>query len=131
MKTQMIKSFNDLNVWKEGRKLTSLIYEKTRKFPREENFGLTSQMRRASVSIIANIAEGFGRSSVKEKIYFYNQSNGSLTELQSHIYVAADLEYISDSESIELLKKSGEVQALLQGLLRSTRKRLSSSAILT
>lgn len=120
----MIKTFYDLDVWQQGRKLTRFTYEKTRSFPKEENFGLTSQMRRASVSVIANIAEGFGRISIKEKLNFYNQAHGSLTELQSHAYISNDLSYLSSEELREFLGMTYTVQALLQGLIRSTRKRL-------
>lgn len=119
-----IKSFNDVDAWKEGRKLTNLVYKRTKTFPREEIFGLSSQMRRASVSVIANIAEGFGRISIKEKLQFYNQSNGSLTELQSHSYIAHDLKYITDLELTDLLNLETKTQTILQGLLRATRKRL-------
>jgi four helix bundle protein len=119
-------NFFDLDAWKEARKLTSLVYVKTKKFPKQENFGLTSQLQRASVSVMANIAEGFGRSSIKEKIHFYYQSHGSLTEVQSHIFVATDLQYISHAESEELFVVAHKVQNILQGLIRSTRKRLIS-----
>ncbi len=122
-----VKTFFDLNVWQEGRKLTKIVYDKTQHFPMEERFGLTSQMRRASVSVIANIAEGFGRTSIKEKLNFYNQAHGSLTELQSHTFIANDLQYLSKEETDELFAKMQNSQALLQGLVRSTRKRLTTS----
>lgn len=119
-----IKTFFDLDVWQEGRKLTKVIYEKTKLFPADEKFGLISQMRRASISVIANIAEGFGRISIKEKLNFYNQAHGSLTELQSHVYIATDLQYLSPEINQEIFLKMQDVQSLLQGLIRSTRKRL-------
>jgi len=119
-----VKTFFDLNAWQEGRKLTKTVYEKTGHFPSDERFGLTSQMRRSSVSIIANIAEGFGRISIKEKLNFYNQAHGSLTELQSHTFIASDLEYLSKEDAGELFLKMQNSQALLHGLMRSTRKRL-------
>lgn len=122
-----VKTFFDLNAWQEGRKLTKTVYEKTGHFPIDERFGLTSQMRRSSVSIIANIAEGFGRTSIKEKLNFYNQAHGSLTELQSHTFIANDLKYLSKEDVSELFSKMQNSQALLQGLIRSTRKRLTTS----
>ncbi len=121
---KVIKNFFDLDTWQEGRKLTKLIYQETKKFPQEEKFGLTSQMRRASVSVIANIAEGFGRISIKEKLNFYNQAHGSLTETQSHIFIAHDLGYITSNESKKMMAEAFKVQSMLQGLMSSTRKRL-------
>ena len=73
-----IKSFTDLTAWKEGHKLVLLIYKLTKKFPKEESYGLTDQIRRCSVSITSNIAEGFSRKSQKEKLQFYHMSLGSL-----------------------------------------------------
>jgi len=119
-----IKNFYDLDAWQEGRKLTRIIYADTKKFPKEELFGLTSQIRRASVSIIANIAEGFGRNSIKEKLNFYNMAHGSLTEVQSHLFVATDLEYLSKDRSKEVFMETHRVQMILVGLIRSTKKRL-------
>ncbi len=78
-----IKDFKDLVIWKESHKLVLMIYEITRTFSKEEVFGLISQMRRASVSITSNIAEGFGRQGVKEKVQFYYMSRGSLVELKN------------------------------------------------
>ena len=80
-----IKSFTDLNAWKEGHKLVLMIYGITKQFPKEEIFGLTSQIRRCVVSITLNIAEGFSRQSYKEKVRFYSISLGSITELQNQL----------------------------------------------
>ena len=88
--------FEKLDVWKEARILTVLIYELTEKFPDKEKFGLTNQMRRASVSIGANIAEGSSRFSAKEQAHFYSISYGSLMELMSHSFTALDLNYLND-----------------------------------
>ena len=91
-----IFGFEKLDVWKEARILTVLIYELTAKFPDKEKFGLTNQMRRASVSIGANIAEGSSRFSAKEQAHFYSISYGSLMELMSHSFTALDLNYLND-----------------------------------
>jgi len=80
---EKIKSFTDLISWQEGHKLVLLIYAITKKFPKEELFGLVSQIRRCAISITSNIAEGFSRKSKKEKINFYHISLDSLTELQN------------------------------------------------
>jgi len=77
MINKKIKSFTDLDTWKEGHKLVLLIYESTKFFPKEERFALTDQIRRAAVSITSNIAEGFSRQSLREKIQFYSISKGS------------------------------------------------------
>ena len=122
----MIKYFYELDVWKKGRILTKAIYACTKLFPKDETFGLSSQMRRSSTSVIANIAEGFGRQSLKEKINFYNQAHGSLTELQSHIFVCSDMEYINQKQSKELYTFTLDVQLLLRSLIKSTKRRLAS-----
>ena len=83
-----IKSFTDLNAWKESHKLVLMVYGVTKTFPREEIFALVSQMRRCAVSITSNIAEGFSRQSYKEKVQFYSISQGSVTELQSQLLIA-------------------------------------------
>lgn len=89
-----IKTFEDLDAWKEGQKLVLMIYQITKGFPKEELFVLVSQMRRAAISIISNIAEGFARQSYKEKIQFYSISLGSVTELHSQLLISRDIKYI-------------------------------------
>jgi len=121
---QNVRSFKGLEAWKEARVLVKSIYELTKGFPRDEIFGLTSQMRRASVSVAGNIAEGFGRISIKEKLQFYNLANGSLTELHSHLFLSNDLSYISNEYLEVILTQLIKTQSILQGLIRSTRKRL-------
>lgn len=79
--SRKIKSFTDLTVWKEAHELVLLIYSLTKDFPKEELFGLVTQIRRAVVSITSNIAEGFSRNSYKEKAQFYAMALGSLTEV--------------------------------------------------
>ncbi len=120
-------TFFDLNAWQKSKQLTLFIYDKTKNFPRDEVFGLTSQMRRASISVNANIAEGFGRTSIKEKLNFYNIAHGSLIELQSHIIIATDLRYLSLLERDELFNVIKDSLLLLNGLIRSTKKRSTSS----
>lgn len=101
-----ITAFYDLEVWRVCHELVLLIYKETQRFPKEELFGLTSQMRRAAVSITSNIAEGFGRRSTGEKLQFYNTSRGSLTELHDQLIIAKDVNYLS-------LDKFTEVELLL------------------
>ena len=118
---EKIKSFTDLNTWKEGHSLVLKIYNTTKDFPKEEMFGLTNQIRRATVSITSNIAEGFSRASSKEKIQFYYIALGSLTEVQNQLLIAKDINYID----INLFKKLAEqtivVSKLLNGLIKKCR----------
>lgn len=95
MESGKIKSFKDLYAWQEGYILVLFIYKTTKKFPREEIFSLTNQMRRSAVSITSNIAEGFGRQSYKEKVRFYLIARASLTELQNQILIANGIGYFS------------------------------------
>ena len=98
MYTGKIKSFTDLNAWKEGHGLVLSIYKITKTFPADERFGLTDQMRRCSVSITSNIAEGFSRKTKKEKAQFFYMALGSVTELQNQLLIVRDLSYISKTD---------------------------------
>ncbi|HDH31351.1 MAG TPA: four helix bundle protein [Candidatus Wolfebacteria bacterium] len=119
--TEKIKNFTDLNTWKEAHKLTLIIYKITEKFPKEELYSLTNQMRRASISITSNIAEGFSRISYKEKIYFYSIAQGSTTELQNQIILSRDLNYIPINDFDNLFNQSIIVHKLLNGLIRGAK----------
>ncbi|MBU4298422.1 four helix bundle protein [Patescibacteria group bacterium] len=121
-----IKSFTDLRTWQEAHKLVLMVYEITKKFPREELFGLTNQMRRAAVSITSNIAEGFSRQSYKEKVQFYSISQGSNTELQNQLLVAKDVGYLELEEFDKIAKQSIEVHKLLNGLIKKSKAILNS-----
>lgn len=116
-----IKSFTDLTTWKEAHKLVILIYMATKKFPMEEQFGLTNQIRRAVVSITSNIAEGFSRNSFKEKVNFYHVSLGSLTEVQNQLLVAKDLNYIAKAEFAAIAGQTVIVSKLCNGLIKKSK----------
>lgn len=118
-----IKSFTDLNTWKEGHQLVLAIYKMTKLFPSYENFGLINQIQRASVSITSNIAEGFSRNSNKEKIQFYYTALGSLTEVQNQLLISKDLAYINSSLFKEISLKTIIVSKLLNGLIKSVKKK--------
>ncbi len=118
MENKKIKSFTDLDAWKEGHKLVLTIYNATSKFPKEEIFGLVSQLRRAVVSITSNIAEGFSRQSVKEKIQFYYIARGSNIELQNQVLIARDIKYINEKSFIDIAEQSVKVSKLINGLIR-------------
>lgn len=116
-----IKSFIDLKVWQEGHHLVIEIYRITKNFPKEELFGLTSQMKRSAVSITSNIAEGFGRQTYKEKIHFYYQSQGSLIELKNQILVAKDIQYLPQKDFNGLAEQINLTHRLLQGLIKKSK----------
>jgi len=116
-----IKSFTDLKTWQEGHKLVLMIYKITKNFPKDEIFGLVSQIRRASVSITSNIAEGFGRQTYKEKAQFYYHSQGSLIELKNQILIAKDIDYLTEKEFNELVNQLNLTHKLLQGLIQKTK----------
>lgn len=118
----MIRGFKDLIVWQKGHELVLLTYKTTREFPVEEAYGLSSQMRRAAVSVTSNIAEGFGRHSSKDREHFYVMAYGSLTELENQYTVALDLKYMNDKEYLITEEKMREVGQLMNGLLRAHRK---------
>ncbi len=114
---EKVRRFEDLTVWQKSHKLTLMIYKITKDFPKEEKFGLVSQMRRAAVSISANIVEGFKRRGSRDKVNFYNISQGSLNELQYYLTLVKDLGYIASVENIKSL--ADEVGKMLNGLITS------------
>jgi four helix bundle protein len=115
----MIQRFTDLRAWQEAHTLVLAIYRATQDFPGEEAFGLTSQMRRASVSVPSNIAEGFARQTRKDKINFYTTALASLSELRSQLLIARDLQYVPPNHFSELELQSDTVAQLLSGLIRT------------
>lgn len=115
----MIKEFSDLEVWRRGRELIRGIYDQTKLFPKQETYGLTDQLRRAAVSICANIAEGFERFYPKDKIRFYYQSRGSLSECKSHILIGVALGYINSDTSNKLIDECNIIGKMLNGLISS------------
>lgn len=116
-----MNSFRELIVWQKAHDLTLGIYRSTKDFPAHEQYGLTSQMRRASVSVGSNIAEGFGRISAKDKEHFYVMASASIRELQSQLSLATDLAYISKDIFDMLDADAEEVHRMLNGLLRTHR----------
>jgi len=114
-----IYSFEKLGVWQEARKFTVSIYKITAGFPAEEKFGLTNQIRRASVSIAANIAEGSGRISPKDQAHFYQIAYSSTIEVLSHLLIAFDLNFIEDEILSELRIKLEEITNKVNALRNS------------
>ena len=121
MEKEKIKSFEDLIVWKEGHRLVLMIYNITGSFPDNEKFGLVSQMRRCVVSITSNIAEGFGRQGIKEKIQFYYLANGSTTEVKNQLLIARDVGYISPTDFTKIENLLLDTHHLLLALISKTK----------
>ena len=113
-----IRSFTDLKAWSQGHELVLDIYKITSGFPQREIFGLSDQMRRCSVSITSNIAEGFSRKTSKDKMQFYHISLGSLTELQNQLLIARDVGYIDKEMFKRLANCTIEVSKLVNGLIK-------------
>ena len=115
----MKQSYKDLRVWKEAVALVTDVYKMTRNFPKEEIYGLTSQMRRASVSIPSNIAEGKGRHTNAEFKQFLIQARGSLLELETQIQIAENLGFAEATKANELKSKASDVGKMLSGLIEA------------
>jgi len=114
----MAKMYENLDVWKEATNLTVQIYNVTKNFPKEEIFGITSQLRRASVSISSNIAEGAGRRSKKDFKQFVHMASGSLNEVENLLYIAFRLNLIADNLYKELQENVERLGRLIGGLLK-------------
>ena len=111
------KSYIEMDVWKKSRLLVSKVYFITKKFPKEEIYGLTNQMRRCAVSVPSNIAEGIGRSSKNETIQFLNYSRGSSYELETQLFLSFDQDYITEKELNEILELITECKKLINGTI--------------
>lgn len=116
------KSYRNLDVWVQARALVSLIYTIVSNFPEEKKFGLTSQLKRASISIPSNIAEGTGRNSKKETKQFCYVAKGSLYEVETQIFLALDLQFIPEKESDRVFEKITTVRKLLIGYIKYLEK---------
>ena len=125
---KIIRSFTDLNVWQEGHTLVITIYKETRKFPREELYSLTDQLRRAAVSVTSNIAEGFGRQGYREKIQFYYVAQGSLIEVKNQLLIARDIGYLDRKIFNSLALQANTVHRLLQGLITKSKSFLNHNS---
>jgi four helix bundle protein len=117
--SNQIKSHRDLIAWQKAMNLVVTIYHATKSFPKDETYGLTSQIRRAAVSIPANIAEGQGRRQKGEFRQFLGNARGSLLELDTHLELALRLEYLKTEHYAAILEQVQEVGRLVNGLLRS------------
>ena len=113
-----MKDFRNLQVWRKAHDLTLSLYHATRRFPREEMYGLTSQIRRCSASIGANIAEGCGKRGNSEFQRYLQIASGSASELDYHLLLASDLSFLTKPEYEQLTCRLGELRRMLTALLR-------------
>jgi four helix bundle protein len=124
----MTGSFTDLRVWQNGMKLFLAIHKATRTFPKEELYGLTSQIRRAAMSVPNCIAEGKGYSSKKDFVRFLYMARGSCLEVQSELMIACELKYLSDDSASELLSQAGVVGRELNALIAAVETQAKSKS---
>jgi len=119
-----IRNYRDLVVWQRAMDLVEMIYRLSRSFPKDEIYGLVAQLRKAAVSVPANIAEGRGRHTTKEFLHFLSIASGSLVEMETHVLIAERLNYVEHQAASEAIELAAEVGRLANGLIRSLRKRL-------
>jgi four helix bundle protein len=117
--SEMLKNYKELTVWQKAYYLCLDIYKITKTFPMEEKYGLTSQVRRAAVSVPSNIAEGYGRKSTKESLQLLYVAYGSICELETQILLSGDLKYIETRDLERLQQETGEVERMLKALIKS------------
>ncbi len=117
-----IRTFRDLMVWQKAVLFVTEIYRVTKDFPREEQFGLVSQMRRSSISIPSNIAEGYGRKSTGDYLRFLQIAMGSIFEIQTQLQIAVNLQYVNAGCFTEMFDESREIERMLSSLLNRLNK---------
>ena len=117
-----VRSYKDLVAWQKSMDLVTAVYRASQGFPKEEIFGLVSQIRRSAVSVPSNIAEGHARTSRKEFQYFLSNARGSLAELETQLTIAHQRAYIDETRINQLLDRLGEVGRILNGLLTALKR---------
>jgi four helix bundle protein len=119
-----LESYRDLKVWQKAVDLVVACYDLGKTFPKDEIYGLTSQLRRAVVSVPANIAEGYGRGSRKEYLQFLTVAQGSLKEVETHLIIAQRLEYVTQAQLTTVLTRTEELGKMLGALIRKLKEKL-------
>jgi four helix bundle protein len=122
-----MKSYKELEVWKQSVDLTTELYKLTSRFPDTERYGLTSQIRRAAVSVAANVAEGWGRGSTREYIQFLTVARGSLMELETHLIIACNLHFLNADELATVSKPVQDIEKMLNRLITLLRTQKADS----
>ena len=125
---QGIQSFKDLLVWQKAMALSVLCYELTRAFPKEELYGMTAQIRRASVSVPANIAEGHGREHTRSFVHFLRIAQGSLKELETHLMLAEQIQLARHDTLVQAYAMTDEIGRMLRALIRSLQDKLDGTS---
>jgi len=120
----VIKSYRDLQIWQEAVDLVELVYRASAAFPADERFGLTSQLRRSSVSIPSNIAEGHARPTTRDYLRFLGISLGSLAEMETQILIAHRLGYIDDASLDRVCQASDRIGRMLRAMMKSLQTKL-------
>ena len=126
----MLKNFKELTVWQKAYQLCLMVYRLTKGYPKEEIYGLTSQMRRAALSVPCNIAEGYGRRTTPDYLRSLYIAYGSVCELETQILLSVDLDYIRGQGMATLQDNIGEVERMLKALIKSLENKRSSRATL-
>ena len=121
----MPRKHHGLLAWQQAISLVKMVYQVSSGFPQAEQFGLTSQMRRAAISVPANIAEGVGRFSIKDRVHFMTMARGSLNELETYVVIARELGFLRDTTEIETAIDSAS--GLLNGLINAERRKAAKS----
>ena len=125
-----METHKDLRVWQKSMDLVTSVYLETQSFPKEECFGLVSQLRRASVSVPSNIAEGYARGTDKEKLHFLRISSGSISEVETQLILSRNLGYINEEKYTELTEALTAVWKQLNSLISSINKRLTTQDLM-
>jgi four helix bundle protein len=121
-----MKTHKDLDVWRKSIEMVTKVYKLTRNFPKEELYGLTSQIRRAAVSVPSNIAEGSGRNSIKELLQFLYYATGSLSELETQLIIAHNLDYLDNEQKQDIDIMVGDIFKMLSRLIQSLKAKVTS-----
>ena len=121
----MLKNFKELKVWQKAYQLCLEIYSITKKFPDEEKYGLSSQMRRAAISVPANIAEGYGRKTIPDYVRCLYIAYGSICELETQLLLSGDLNYLSEETQNILIGRNNEVERMLMALIKSLENKIT------
>jgi four helix bundle protein len=124
--SEKMKTFRELIVWQKSMTFVTNIYETSKVFPKEETYGLTSQIRRSAVSVPSNIAEGYGRTGLNDYIRFLNIAISSLFELQTQIEISYNLSYINQKKFDTLYETTREIERMLSSLIRSLKSKRKS-----
>ncbi len=119
-----VKDYRELIVWQKAMDLVETIYRTTKVFPREEIYGLTSQIRRAAISIPSNIAEGNGRNTTRDYVHFLGMAYGSVKEVETQVLIAERLRYIDSNHSDGLVRMTTEIARLISGLVNSLKRKI-------